>query len=240
MKVSPGTYTGSDKVILITGASRGIGRYLAANFSASGAVVYGTFHLNAADSSSNLKMSRVDVSDPQQVAQWINSLPLAGKRIVLLNAAGVTYNAYTHKADPDKWMDVIRVNLLGTFNTIRFVLPFMRSVGYGRIINFSSVVAHIGVPGTSSYAASKAALWGLSKAVSAENASKGITVNSLDLGYFDIGMLKDVPEDMRADLLKKIPIGKYGDPKNISDAVDFLIRSEYTTGESLNINGGIY
>lgn len=227
-------------VILITGASNGIGKFLSNHFASKGFAVYGTFNRTETKDQPGIMMRRVDVSDYRQVERWVQSLPLAGKKIVLINAAGITYNAFAHKADPEKWLEVIKVNLLGSFNVIRAVLPVMRETKYGRIVNFSSVVAHVGVPGTSAYAASKAALWGLSKSVAVENATKGITVNTLDLGYFNIGMIKSVPEEIQKEIVKKIPVQVFGDPGNIINAVEFLIESNYTTGESININGGLY
>lgn len=227
-------------VILITGASNGIGKYLSNHFASKGFPVYGTFNLTETKNQPGITMCKVDVSDYKQVEGWIQSLPLADKKIVLINSAGIAYNAFAHKADPEKWLEVLKVNLLGSFNTIRAALPVMRAAGYGRIINISSVVAHSGVPGTSAYAASKAALWGLSKSIAVENATKGITVNSLDLGYFNIGMIKSVPEEIQKEIMKKIPVQTFGDPKNIIGAVEFLMGSDYTTGENLNINGGLY
>lgn len=226
--------------ILITGASNGIGKLLSNYFASKGFHVYGTFNLTKTEDQPGITMCKVDVSDYKQVERWIQSLPLSDRKVVLINAAGVTYNAFAHKADPEKWLEVIKVNLLGSFNTIRAALPIMRATGYGRIINISSVVAHLGVPGTSAYAASKAALWGLSKSIAVENATKGITVNSLDLGYFNIGMIKSVPEEIQKEIIKKIPIQTFGDPDNIVNAVEFLMNSNYTTGENININGGLY
>jgi acetoacetyl-CoA reductase/3-oxoacyl-[acyl-carrier protein] reductase len=116
----------------------------------------------------------------------------------------------------------------------------MREQGYGRIINFSSVVAQKGIPGTSAYAASKAALWGLTKSIAVENASKGITINNLNLGYFDIGMIKDVPDEMLSIIKKSIPQQKLGEPENILKAVEFLINADYMTGSSIDLNGGLF
>ena len=115
----------------------------------------------------------------------------------------------------------------------------MREQGYGRIINFSSIVAQKGIPGTSAYAASKAGLWGMTRSMAAENAGKGITINSLNLGYFEIGMITEVSDEYQEVVKKKIPTGKFGDPKNILNALNFLIESDYINGSSLDINGAI-
>jgi acetoacetyl-CoA reductase/3-oxoacyl-[acyl-carrier protein] reductase len=138
------------------------------------------------------------------------------------------------------WGKIIEINLVGTFNVIRALLPEMRKNNYGRIINFSSVVAQIGIPGTSAYAASKSGLWGMTKALAAENALKGITVNSLNLGYFEIGMGEALSAELQRKIKEKIPTNEFGDKKNILNAVNFLIDSDYVNGTCLNINGGLY
>jgi acetoacetyl-CoA reductase/3-oxoacyl-[acyl-carrier protein] reductase len=115
----------------------------------------------------------------------------------------------------------------------------MRAAGYGRIINFSSVVAQTPVPGTSAYAASKAALWGLSRALAVENASKGITINSLNLGYFDLGIIREVPADLQQSVKARIPSGSFGRPDQIYQAIKFVIATEYMNGASLDLNGGM-
>ena len=122
---------------------------------------------------------------------------------------------------------------------IRAVLPVMREQSYGRIINFASVVAETGIPGTSAYAASKSGLWGMTRSIAVENASKGITINNLNLGYFDIGMINEVSDEYQKIIKEKIPSGKFGDPKNIYNAVKFIMESEYLNGSSIDVNGGI-
>ena len=226
--------------ILITGASKGIGKFLATHFFSKGCSIFGTYNYTEPELNLGYNMNKVDVSNYEQVELWIQSLQLKNRKIVLINAAGISYNSFAHKADPDKWLEVINTNLFGSFNTCRYILPHMRAANYGRIINFSSVVPQLGVIGTSAYAASKAGLWGLTKTLSNENATKGITVNNLNLGYFDIGMIKDVPEEMQKLLVQKIPLQTFGDPHNIINAIEFLIESDYTTGTSININGGLF
>ncbi len=226
--------------IIITGASKGIGNFLATHFFLKGNSVFGTYNSTEPELNLGYNMSKVDVSNYEQVELWIQSIQLKSRKIVLINAAGISYNSFAHKADPDKWLEVININLFGSFNTCRYILPLMREANYGRIINFSSVVPQLGVIGTSAYAASKAGLWGLTKTLSIENATKGITVNNLNLGYFNIGMIKDVPEDMQKLLVQKIPLQTFGDPCNIINAIEFLIESDYTTGTSININGGLF
>jgi NAD(P)-dependent dehydrogenase (short-subunit alcohol dehydrogenase family) len=223
---------------IITGASRGIGKYLFEKYQNEGEVVYGTFLTTEPDSKNSDFISKVDISNHSDVVKWINSIKFTEK-IELINCAATNYNAFAHKADPDKWKNTIEVNLIGTFNVISAVLPEMRKNNYGRIVNFSSVVAKMGVAGTSAYASSKAALWGLSKSIAVENASKGITINSLNLGYFNIGMISDVPFEIQEKIKEKIPANNFGDPINIYNAVNFLISSDYINGENIDINGCI-
>ena len=227
-------------MILITGASKGIGRYLLEKFQESGETVYGTYNTTNPDDKSASVLSKVDITDSSEVVSWINERAKSGEQLILINCAGTNYNSFAHKADLQKWRHVIDVNLMGSFNAISAVLPFMREHGYGRIINMSSIVAQKGIPGTSAYAASKAALWGMSKSIAAENAKKGITINNLNLGYFDIGMISDVPENFLKIIKKGIPTESLGNPINILEAVRFLIKSDYTTGTSIDINAGLY
>ncbi len=225
-------------MILITGAAKGIGRYLVEKLRSENEIVYGTYLRNPPPDNDPF-YSRVDISDFNEIVEWIYKIRKDLRNIVLLNCAGITYNAFAHKCDLSKWHEVINVNLIGTFNVIRAILPTMREQNYGRIINFSSVLAQRGVVGTSAYAASKAALWGMSKSIAAENAGKNITINNLNLGYFNLGMVEQVPEEVQAEIKKNIPQGDFGDRENIYKAVEFLINADYVNGTSIDINGGL-
>jgi len=226
--------------ILITGASRGIGFFLMQKFLSDGLQVFGTYYQTFPSEELKKHFSKVDISDHDQVVRWIASIVDSEDEIVGINCAGTNYNAVAHKSDIQKWKKVIDINLLGSFNMIEAVLPYMREKGFGRLINFSSVVAQKGIPGTSAYAASKAALWGMTKSIAAENANKGITINNLNLGYYDIGMIKEIPPDILDRIKQNIPTHGLGDPENIYNAIRFLISSDYITGSSLDINGGIF
>ena len=225
--------------LLITGASKGIGYFLMKLFHAEDNEVYGTYN-STEPAAQKFKLTKVDITNSEQVRNWIDSTVNLEDQLVLINCAGTNYNAFAHKADIGKWKSVIDVNLTGTFNVISAVLPFMREKGYGRIINFSSIVPQKGIAGTSAYAASKAGLWGLTKSIAAENAKKGITINTLNLGYFDIGMISEVPDNILSEIIKTIPVQKLGDPLNIYHAVKFLINSDYINGTMVDINGGLF
>jgi acetoacetyl-CoA reductase/3-oxoacyl-[acyl-carrier protein] reductase len=183
---------------------------------------------------------KVDVSDSNAVEKMISTIKGSLSQIVLLNCAGISYNSFAHKADIGLWGRVIDVNLKGSFNVIHEVLPLMREQGYGRIINFSSVVTSLPTPGVSAYAASKAGLLGLTKSLAAENASKGITVNAINLGYVNLGMgINDVPLEYQEKMKARIPAGRFCEPEEVYYTVKFLIDTEYVNGTSLDINGGL-
>ena len=226
--------------ILITGASKGIGSFLMQKFiERNNSEVFGTFnHTSPLDKHKNC-CSCVNITDNEQVTTWVNSIVNSNDKIILLNCAGSNYNSFAHKADINEWKDLINTNLIGTFNMIKAVLPLMRESGFGRIINFSSIVAQKGIPGTSAYAASKSGLWGMTRSIAVENASKGITINNLNLGYFNIGMISEVPQLILEEIVKTIPVRKIGDPENIFRAIQFLMESDYITGSSIDINGGL-
>lgn len=227
-------------MIIITGASRGIGKFLFEEFTKRGDEVYGTYYSENSELKKNDMYFSFDVTDYHAAEEFINKLLPKINKLILINCAGNNYNCFAHKSDQKEWSKVISTNLIGTYNMIRAVLPVMRQQLYGRIINFASVVAEVGIPGTSAYAASKSGLWGMTRSIAVENASKGITINNLNLGYFNIGMIDEVSEEYQQIVKKKIPSGEFGDPVNIFNAINFIIQSDYINGTSLDINGGIF
>jgi len=227
-------------MIIITGASRGIGKYLFKKFWETGETVYGTYNLTNPGADKREFFMKVDVSNNSDVTDWIEKIKGRITKLTLINSAGINYCSSAHKADVDKWSQVINVNLIGTFNVIRAVLPLMRKEEYGRIINFASVVAQTLVPGSSAYAASKAGLWGLAKSIAAENGRKGITINNLNLGYYNIGMINEVPQEFQEILKKKILTGNFGNPEIIFKSINFLRETDYINGTSIDLNGGLF
>ena len=227
-------------MLIITGASRGIGKYLFEKFVELGENVYGSYNSTNPETDKVEFFTKVNISNYSDVSDWIENIKSKISKLTLINCAGNNYNSFAHKADVDNWSQVIDVNLTGTFNVIRAVLPIMREEGYGRIINFSSIVAQMGIPGASAYAASKAGLWGMTKSIAVENAAKGITINNLNLGYFDIGMIKEVPEKFQEIIKEKIPTRHFGNPENIFRAVKFLMETDYINGSSIDINAGLF
>ena len=227
-------------MIILTGASGGVGKYLFDTYTKSGEEVHGTYNKSILEiTKSNGHYTQVDIVNYNEVENWIKSIKSI-KDITLINCAGITYNAFAHKADVELWKNVIDVNLIGTYNVIRAVLPLMRDYGFGRIINFSSVAAQKGTPGTSAYAASKSALWGMAKSIAVENASKGITINSINLGYSELGMIDQVPEKYKEGIKAQIPSGEFCKKEEVFKCVEFIRNNNYLNGSSVDLNGGIF
>lgn len=225
-------------MIIITSASRGIGKFLFEKFKREGKEVIG-FYNNTLPDGDDANMFKVDITKEDQVLNFFEDNVNVLNNIVLINTAGISYNSFGHKADFDRWKEVFDVNLIGTFNMIRLSLTKMREDNFGRIINFSSVVAQKGIPGTSAYASSKAALWGMSKALAVENGNKNVTINNINLGYFNIGMIEQVPGDYLENLIQSIPAKRLGTPDEISATVNFIIETAYLNGSSIDLNGGL-
>lgn len=214
------------KIAAVTGGSGGLGQYICQYMRAQGATVWAPSH------------ATLDVTRPDSVGASLAAL----NANILINCAGVSRSAMSWKTSDENWAATLDTNLTGVFNCIRAVLPGMRERGWGRIINLSSVVGQTGVAGTSAYAASKAGISGLTRAVAAEAARKGVTVNALALGYFDAGMIRDVPAETRKRIVDAIPVGRLGRPEEVCGIIGFLCTDEaaYITGQTINVNGGLY
>jgi len=228
-------------MIIITGASKGIGRYLFSRFKEENETVIGTYYSTFAgfEQDKNNYYS-VDISNFYSVQNFISSIKSQLDKIILINCAGISYNSFAHKSEIEKWNKVIDVNVKGTFYVIHELLPIMREQNFGRIINFSSVVTQLPTPGISAYAASKSALIGLTKSLAIENGSKGITINAINLGYVNLGMgINDIPEVYQEKMKSQIPSKRFCEPEEIYQTVQYLIRTEYVNGAAIDINGGI-
>lgn len=228
-------------MIIITGASKGIGRFLFTRFKEMNEMVIGTYNSTFSGFEQDKESYyAVDILDFKSVQAFIQSIKDELVNIILINCAGISYNSFAHKSEIEKWDKVIDVNVKGTFYVIHELLPIMREQNFGRIINFSSVVASLPTPGVSAYAASKAALLGLTKSLAIENASKGITINSIGLGYVNLGMgINDVPAVYQEKMKMKIPFGRFCEPNEIFNTVKYIIDTEYLNGTMINIDGGI-
>lgn len=225
-------------MFIITGASGGIGNFLLRSLTDQGEEVIGIYNSTEPETLLDHCFA-ADLTNDDAVNTFMKKYESRLKNINLINAAGISYNSFAHKADMENWKQVIDVNFVAAFNMTRLLLPYMRNDNYGRVINFSSVVAQQGVVGTSAYAASKSALWGLCKSLAAENANKNITANNINLGYFNIGMIKQVPENMLQTIIEKIPARRLGDPAEILSTVEYIVNTPYLNGSSIDLNGGL-
>lgn len=225
-------------MVIITGASKGIGKFLFETFLQNNENVLGTYY-GTIPSDHLSKFGKVDVKSVASVAEFINFHEKDLENITLINCAGISVNGFTHKISHNDWQNVLETNLFGTFNFIRSVLPIMRNQKFGRIINFSSVVAIKPTQGVSAYAASKSALWGLSKSIASENASLNITINTINLGYSELGMIEEVPDEFLNKIISQIPSGELCSKGDIWNTVNFLRTTKYINGSSIDLNGGL-
>jgi NAD(P)-dependent dehydrogenase (short-subunit alcohol dehydrogenase family) len=225
-------------VVVITGVSGGLGSYLADALSEDHFVIGTYYSRNPMYMNAPMDFVQVDVCSSTSVAAFAKTIE-GYNDLALINLAGVSEDAMAHKMPDGLWDSVMDVNLRGTFLMCKALLPYMRENGWGRIINVSSVVGQMGVPGTAAYSASKAGVLGLTRTLAIENATKGITVNALALGYFNAGMLRALPLEVREHIREAIPMKRFGSPLNIELAVHFLLKADYITGATININGGL-
>lgn len=232
------------KVIVITGATGGLGREMVKHFEKQHVrLALHTFQNEPFEVACEHAWFKADLTDPQQVSNFIVMvLTNFGKVDVLINNAGVSINGMSWKLNPSDFQQVIAVNLTAPFLLMHGFLPAMREQKSGRIISISSVVAQTGVPGTSAYAASKAGLLGLTKTVSKEVAQSGITVNALALGYFDRGMISEVSPELQEQIIAQIPLKRLGSVDTIIATLDWLLSEEagYVTGQTISLNGGLF
>ena len=244
------------KVVLITGAAGGLGSEQCRVFAEEGASVavnyldIGNFAEEAAKLVESLKRNyggdhqcySADITNEEEVQKMVEKINSHhGKIDVLINNAGISINSVSWEISAENWSKVLAVNLTGALYCSKAVLPGMRERRYGRIISLSSVVGLSGARGTVAYAASKAALIGMSKTMAREVANRGITVNCVAPGYIDAGIMSDVPDKFKTEtVLPSIPMGRLGEATDIARAVAFLASDDakYITGEVLRVDGG--
>jgi 3-oxoacyl-[acyl-carrier protein] reductase len=239
-------------IAVVTGASRGIGRAIALELARQGATVIGTAtSQSGADAitealrevNPHSRGAALDVTDTVAADAFIDGIIKEfGGLNVLVNNAGITKDQLAMRMKDDEFDAVIDTNLRAVFRLSRAVLrPMMKARG-GRIINITSVVASSGNPGQANYAAAKAGVAGMTRALAREIGSRGITVNCIAPGFIDTDMTRVLPEEQRAALTAQIPIGRLGSPEDIAHAVAFLAspHAGYITGTTLHVNGGMY
>ncbi|CAH2778528.1 MAG: 3-oxoacyl-[acyl-carrier protein] reductase (EC, FadG [uncultured Caballeronia sp.] len=238
-------------IVVVTGASRGIGRSIAVELARQGATVIGTATSESGaegitealkEFGGQSRSAVLNVTDAAASEAFIDGVVKEfGGLNVLVNNAGITKDQLAMRMKDDEFDTVIDTNLRAVFRLSRAVLrPMMKARG-GRIINITSVVASSGNPGQSNYAAAKAGVAGMTRALAREIGSRGITVNCIAPGFIDTDMTKVLPEAQRAALTAQIPLGRLGSPEDIAHAVAFLAspHAGYITGTTLHVNGGM-
>jgi 3-oxoacyl-[acyl-carrier protein] reductase len=242
----------SNRVAFITGASRGIGRATALSLCRAGFDIVAAspeiesnqeFAAEIRACGGEVMTVNLDVTSIDSVKGAFAKVLKGKSRIdVLVNNAGIARDGLAVRMKHADWERVLRLNLDGSFLCIQQVLPGMMRNRWGRIINISSVVGQAGSAGQANYAASKAGLIGLTKALAQEMASRGITVNAVAPGYIATDMTKVLPEDVKQKILSSVPLGRMGTPEDIAAAVKFLAGEDagYITGHVLAVNGGMY
>lgn len=240
------------KVALVTGASRGIGREIALELAREGcnvAVNYSGSEAKANEVVDEIKglgreaiAIQCNVSDSDAVQAMVKeTIGQFGSVDILVNNAGITKDNLLMRMKEAEWDDVININLKGVFLCTKAVTRQMMKQRSGRIINISSIVGVSGNPGQANYVAAKSGVIGLTKTTAKELAPRGITVNAIAPGFISTDMTDQLPEDVRNEMLKQIPLSRFGDPQDIAKVVTFVASesASYMTGQTLHIDGGM-
>ncbi|MFP5111246.1 3-oxoacyl-[acyl-carrier-protein] reductase [Bacillaceae bacterium C204] len=240
------------KAALVTGASRGIGREIALELARQGANV--AVNYSGSEAKANEVVDEIkalgreafavkcDVSNADAVAEMVKgTIDNFGKLDILVNNAGITRDNLLMRMKEEEWDDVININLKGVFLCTKAVTRQMMKQRVGRIINIASIVGVSGNPGQANYVAAKAGVIGLTKTTAKELASRNITVNAIAPGFITTDMTNKLSEEVKAEMLKQIPLARLGEPKDIAKITAFLASddSAYMTGQTLHIDGGM-
>ena len=240
------------EVALVTGASRGIGHAIALELGRLGATVVGTATTEGGAAGITTALEKhgyagrgatLDVTDAEAVDAVVREIgSREGNPTILVNNAGITRDNLLLRMKPREWDEILDTNLSAVFRTSKACLRGMVKARHGRIISITSVIALMGNPGQANYAAAKAGMIGFSRSLAREVGARGITVNTLAPGFIETDMTRAMTEEQRAALKGQIPLGRLGAPEDVARAVAVLASpaAAYITGETLNVNGGIY
>ena len=240
------------KRALVTGASRGIGRAIALQLAAEGASVAVNYHSGADEAASVVSeitasggraiAFQASVASAEEANRLVDAtVEVLGGIDILVNNAGITRDNLLMRLSEDDWDAVLDTNLKGAFLCTKAAIRPMLRQRSGRIVNMSSIVAITGNPGQANYTAAKAGLIGFTKTIAREVASRGITVNALAPGFIETQMVEAIPEDLRKQILERIPLGQFGTPDDVARSVVFLASDDgaYITGQVIGIDGGL-
>jgi len=239
------------KVALITGGARGIGKEIALLFAKEGSdVALCDIDLKEAEQTAKEIQAlgreclafKADVTDQKDVQNMVDKILDKFKKVdILINNAGITRDNLLVRMQEEDWDRVIAVNLKGTFICTKLVSKVMMKQRFGKIVNLASIIGIMGNPGQANYAASKAGIIGLTKSVAKELASRGISCNAIAPGFIKTEMTSRLAEDTKKKMLQAIPIGRFGEPKDVAELALFLssARSSYITGQVIKIDGGM-
>ena len=237
------------KVVLVTGASRGIGKAIAQTFVARGATVVGTATSESGAAAIGEYLGEagaglvLNVTEQSSIDALFDAIKAKyGEVDILVNNAGITRDNLLMRMKDDEWDDIIQTNLSSVYRLSKAVLRSMMKKRYGRIISIGSVVGTMGNAGQTNYAAAKAGLLGFTKSLAREVGSRGITVNAVAPGFIETDMTHVLNDEQRNGILSQVPAGRLGSAQEIASAVAFLASDEaaYITGETLHVNGGMY
>ena len=239
-----------DKIILVTGANRGIGLNILQRLDLDGYTVIGT---SRSDDGANLISQQIknsdglglkmDVTDQESINLAMNRIQEGHGTIYgLVNNAGITEDNLLMRMSDEQWLSVIETNLTSLYRVTKSIVKDMMKARQGRIINVGSIVGVMGNAGQSNYSASKSGLLGFTKSLARELSSRNINVNSISPGFIDTDMTKALSDEQIDNLTKNIPLGRIAESSEVSSVVSFLLSedSSYITGENINVNGGLY
>src|SRR3990167_4503623 len=241
-----------DKIALVTGAAQGIGKAIALRLANSGADL-AIVDMNLEKTEETVKeierLGRKAIALKANVANLKEAEAMMDETVarlaaihILVNNAGITRDALILRMKEEEWDAVIDVNLKGTFNCTKAAVRYMSKQRYGRIVNIASIVGEMGNAGQANYSASKAGVFGLTKTVAREFASRNVTCNAIAPGFIETAMTQALSEKVREELANQIPMARLGTPEDVAEGVLFLVSeaANYITGQVININGGMY